>query len=78
MPKILSVQNIRFETLGLLEQMFLRDGYHVEKVNAQTESVTTSPFEYDAIVILGGPMSVYDNPPYLQKEQELIRNAIKN
>jgi GMP synthase (glutamine-hydrolysing) len=78
LPKILSVQNIRFETLGLLEQMFLHDGYHVEKVNAQIESVTTSPFEYDAIVILGGPMSVYDNLPYLQKEQELIRNAIKN
>ena len=78
MPKILSVQNIRFETLGLLEQMFLHDGYHVEKVNAQTESVTTSPFEYDAIVILGGPMSVYDDLPFLQKEQELIRNAMKN
>jgi GMP synthase-like glutamine amidotransferase len=33
---------------------------------------------YDAIVILGGPMAVYDNLTYLQKEQELIRNAIKN
>jgi GMP synthase-like glutamine amidotransferase len=33
---------------------------------------------YDAIVILGGPMAVYDNLAYLQKEQELIRNAIKN
>jgi GMP synthase (glutamine-hydrolysing) len=40
--------------------------------------VPTSPLGYDTIVILGGPMSVYDNLPYLQKEQELIRNAMKN
>ena len=78
MPKILSVQNIRCETLGLLEQMFVHDGYHVEKVNTQNDPVPTSPLGYDTIVILGGPMSVYDDLPYLQKEQELIRNAMKN
>ncbi len=72
------MQNIRFETLGLLEGMFMHDGYQVEKVNAQNDPMPTSPLGYDAIVILGGPMSVYENLPYLQKEQELIRNAIKN
>jgi GMP synthase (glutamine-hydrolysing) len=76
--KILSVQNIPCETLGLLEQMFEHDGYHIEKVNIQDDPVPTSPLGYDAIVILGGPMAVYDNFPYLQKEQELIRNAMKN
>jgi GMP synthase (glutamine-hydrolysing) len=78
LPKILSVQNIRCETLGLLEQMFVHDGYHVEKVNTQNDPVPTSPLGYDSIVILGGPVSVYDDLPYLQKEQELIRNAMKN
>ena len=78
MPNILSVQNIRCETLGLLEQMFVHDGYHIEKVNMQNDPVPTSPLGYDAIVILGGPMAVYDNLPYLQKEQELIRNAMRN
>ena len=78
MPKILSVQNIRFETLGLLEHMFMHDGYQVEKVNAQNDSVPTSPLGYDAIVILGGPMSVHDDLHYLQKEQVLISNAMKN
>lgn len=78
MPKILSVQNIRCETLGLLEPMFVHDGYQVEKVNTHNDIVPTSPLGYDAIVILGGPMSVYDDLPYLQKEQELIRNAMKN
>jgi GMP synthase (glutamine-hydrolysing) len=78
LPKILSVQNIPCETLGLLERMFVYDGYQVEKVNAQDDTMPTSPLGYDAIVILGGPMSVYDDLPYLQKEQELIRNAMKN
>jgi GMP synthase (glutamine-hydrolysing) len=78
LPNILSVQNIRCETLGLLEQMFVHDGYHIEKVNVQNDPLPTSPLGYDAIVILGGPMAVYDNLPYLQKEQELIRNAMRN
>jgi GMP synthase (glutamine-hydrolysing) len=76
--KILSVHNIRCETLGLLEPMFVDDGYDIEKVNIEDDPVPTSPLGYDAIVILGGPMAVYDNFPYLQKEQDLIRNAMKN
>ena len=58
--------------------MFVSDGYDIEKVNAQNDPVPTTPLGYDAVIILGGPMSVYDNLAYLQKEQELIRNAIKN
>ena len=56
----------------------MSDGYDIEKANTQKDHVPTSPLGYDAIVILGGPMAVYDNLAYLQKEQELIRNAIKN
>jgi GMP synthase (glutamine-hydrolysing) len=56
----------------------MSDGYDIEKVNTQKDHVPISPLGYDAIVILGGPMAVYDNLAYLQKEQELIRNAIKN
>jgi GMP synthase (glutamine-hydrolysing) len=78
LPQILSVQNIQCETLGLLEQMFVHDGYHIEKVNTPNNAVPTNPLGYDAIVILGGPMAVYENLPYLAKEQELIRNAMKN
>jgi GMP synthase (glutamine-hydrolysing) len=78
LPKILSVQNVGCETLGMFEQMFMQDGYHVEKINAQNDRVPVNPRDYDAIVILGGPMAVYDNLSYLQEEQELIRNTIMN
>jgi GMP synthase (glutamine-hydrolysing) len=58
--------------------MFVSDGYDIQKVNAQNDPVPTSPLGYDAVIILGGPMAVYNNLVYLRKEQELIRNAIKN
>lgn len=76
--KILSVQNIACETLGTLEQMFMSDGFEIEKVNAQSDPVPASSKGYGAIIILGGPMAVYDNLPYLQREQDLIRDAIKS
>lgn len=76
--KILSVQNIACETLGTLEQMFRSDGFEIEKINAQSDPVPASSKGYGAIVILGGPMAVYDNLPYLQREQDLIKDAIKN
>lgn len=76
--KILSVQNIACETLGTLEQMFMSDGFEIEKINAQSDPVPASSKGYGAIIILGGPMAVYDNLPYLQREQDLIRDAIKS
>lgn len=77
LKKALAVKNIACETLGTLEGLFRADGYDVETVNAQ-DKVPAGATDYSAIVILGGPMAVYDNFPYLQKEQELIRDAIKN
>jgi len=58
--------------------MFLNDGYDIQKVDTQIDPVPTSILGYDAIVILGGPMAVYDNLPYLQKEEEIIRTAIRD
>ena len=58
--------------------MFIQDGYHIDNINAQNDPVPDSPTDYDAIVILGGPMGVYDDLSYLQNEQELIRNAIRS
>ncbi|NWG37352.1 type 1 glutamine amidotransferase [Nitrososphaera sp.] len=77
MRKVLSVQNIACETLGTLQRLLKADGFEIESKSAQ-ELKSASSAGYSAIVILGGPMAVYDNLPYLQKEQELIRDAIKN
>ena len=76
--KVLSIQNIEFETLGTLKDLFESDGYQIENIEAQTEIIPSKADRYKAIVILGGPMAVYDGMSYIKKEQELIRDAIKN
>jgi GMP synthase (glutamine-hydrolysing) len=75
--KILSIQNISFETLGTLRELIIADGYQVENIEAQKEAVPNNAEQYTAIIILGGPMAVYDNAEYLKREQELIRRALK-
>lgn len=75
--KILSIRNINVETLGTLEPLFRSAGFQIEEVNAQEDQVPLNSGQYNAIVILGGPMSAYDNLSYLAREQELIRNAIR-
>lgn len=75
--KILSIRNINIETLGTLEPLFRSAGFQIEEVNAQEDQVPLNSDQYSAIVILGGPMSAYDNLSYLAREQELIRDAIR-
>ncbi len=75
--KILSIQNINFETLGTLTELIRSDGYQIENIVAEKEAVPTDAKRYAAIIILGGPMAVYDNVLYLKREQQLIRNALK-
>jgi GMP synthase-like glutamine amidotransferase len=72
--KVLAIQNSGIETLGNLEKLFESDGYVIESMEAGT-LVPDDPTNYSAIIILGGYMSVYENLPYLIKEQELIKKA---
>jgi len=58
-----------------LKKLFESDGYKIKTVNVKKDDIPHDPDLYAAIVILGGYMSVYEDLPYLNKEQELIRNA---
>jgi GMP synthase (glutamine-hydrolysing) len=75
--KILSIQNISCETLGTFEDLLVSEGYVLYKVMAPTEPIPQSAIEFSAIILLGGPMSVYEGIPYLNKEQSLIRDAFR-
>jgi GMP synthase (glutamine-hydrolysing) len=75
--KILSNQKISCETLGTLEDFLESDGYVLDKVLAPEDPIPQSAIEYSAIILLGGPMSVYEGIPYLTKEQFLIRDAYR-
>jgi len=76
--KVLAVQNIECETLGSFEPLLRLDGYSVDIFDAPSESLPAGPSGYSGIIILGGPMSVYENYSYLLREQELIKSAIRS
>jgi GMP synthase-like glutamine amidotransferase len=72
---ILSIQNTEIETLGNFKELFESDGYKIKTINVKKDNIPQDAEKYAAIVILGGYMSVYENIPYLNEQQELIRNA---
>jgi GMP synthase (glutamine-hydrolysing) len=74
---ILSLQNIPCETLGNFEGLFLNDGFDIEKVYTRKNRVPKDPTQYSAIVILGGPMSVYDNSDFIKDQIYLTQLASK-
>jgi GMP synthase-like glutamine amidotransferase len=76
--KVLAVQNIGCETLGAFESMFRADGFEIETITAQAGSIPKTADGWDGLVILGGPMAVYDNYGYLRNEQDLIRASIES
>tara|TARA_B100000315_G_scaffold28481_1_gene24290 strand:- start:25842 stop:26546 length:705 start_codon:yes stop_codon:yes gene_type:complete len=79
MKKILVLQNIGCEDLGTMEAAIKsRDmGYHyIHLYNNDNPPENLSG--YSALIILGGPMNVYETKqfPYLIDEERLIREAI--
>jgi hypothetical protein len=58
--KVLSIQNISCETLGTLKELFKSEGYHIKSIQVPREPVPKDAGEHLAVIILGGPMSVYD------------------
>lgn len=76
--RILAIQNIECETLGTLEGLFRSDGFEIDVISGPSGRVPSTPEGYAGIIILGGPMAVYDNHAFLSREQKLIRSAIKS
>ena len=75
--EILAIENIACETLGSLKELLVSDGYRISEILATKHEIPKNIENFDAIFILGGPMSVNDNFDYLWKEQQLIVNSIE-
>jgi GMP synthase (glutamine-hydrolysing) len=75
---VLCLQNIPCETLGNFESLFLNDGFWIQKINTRKHRIPVDPTQYSAIIILGGPMSVYENSDYIKDQINLAQIASKN
>ncbi|WP_111891414.1 glutamine amidotransferase [Acinetobacter sp. MB5] len=65
LPKtVYAIQHLAFEDLGALEDVFYRYGYRVRYFDAGVDDLTTA-LNYDGlVVILGGPIGVYEQDDY--------------
>lgn len=76
--QILCLKNFDIETLGSYEEFLHEDGYRIVDLMAKKTTIQNLQIDqYDAIFIMGGPMSVNDNYDYLEQEQRIISTANK-
>jgi len=73
--RVLAVRHVQFEDLGLIRPVVERRGYTVAYLDAGIESITPDTLlGPDILVILGGPIGVYETTayPFLAAERAAI------
>ncbi len=75
--EILAIQNIYCEPLGILKDYLVSDGFGITEILAGKEKIPENIEKFDAIFILGGPMSANDNIDCLIKQRQLVVNSLK-
>jgi GMP synthase (glutamine-hydrolysing) len=80
MRKLLVCQHVPHEILGTLNPMLKRAGFRIRYVNFGRHPDAEPTLDgYDGLVVLGGPMSAYDDHrlPHLTVEMKLIESAMQ-
>ncbi|GEM44714.1 type 1 glutamine amidotransferase [Deinococcus cellulosilyticus] len=78
MKDIWIIQHIRQETPGTLAELLLERGFNLRTFHPYLgDTVPTQPENIAGLVVMGGPMGVYDKDthPNLTQEMQLIQNA---
>jgi GMP synthase (glutamine-hydrolysing) len=82
MSKILVIQHVANEGLGILEEELKTQNFSTETLMASDSAVFPSGVkleEYGALIVLGGPMGAYeeDKYPWMKKELLVIQEALR-
>lgn len=80
MRKIMVFQHVAHELLGTLNPMLKAAGFRIRYVNFGRHPDSVPSLEgYNGLIILGGPMGVYEagSFPHLKVEMNLIEQALK-
>ena len=78
--KIHYLQHKPYESLGCIEDWIDKRGYPVSGTRFYENTALPDLSDFDFLIIMGGPMGVYDDDkyPWLKNEKLFIRNAIEN
>lgn len=73
------LQHVPFENLGSMENYFLSRGYQISSTKLYSEENFPGLEDFDWLIIMGGPMGVYDEDrfPWLKNEKRFISDAIE-
>lgn len=81
MPKVIVIQHVACEGLGIIEPELKKFGIKADflKVFKNASLPRSVPEGYGAIIVLGGPMGVYEDGvyPFIKDELSLIESALK-
>jgi len=77
--KIHTLQHVPFEGLGCIDQWITTKGHTVNYTKLYDNPQFPVLDEFDWLIVMGGPMGVYDEAmyPWLKEEKEFIRRAIE-
>jgi GMP synthase (glutamine-hydrolysing) len=76
----LAIRNIHFEDLGVFAAVLADHGYKVDYCDAGSRDLQSlDPLEPDLLIVLGGPMGVYekDKHPFLVREQDILAARVE-
>ena len=76
--KALVIQHLAFEGLGTLEPALTEAGYSIEIIHAG--DLSSSQAQPELLIILGGPIGVYENSeyPFLNLELDFIQHRLQH
>jgi GMP synthase (glutamine-hydrolysing) len=76
--RIHSLQHVPFEDIGSMASDFRVRGYSLSSTHWYRGDAAPAVDDFDALVVMGGPMGIYDEAiyPWLADEKALIKDAI--
>ena len=80
MKTALVLQHLEFENAGLIGNVLGKRGYKLKNLDATRDDISAFPVnKADIVVILGGPIGVYDGEcyPFINQELTLIEKSLK-
>lgn len=77
--RIHSLQHVSYEFLTTIERWAKEKKYSVSRTLLYQDFELPRPDDFDLLIILGGPMSIYeeDRYPWLKAEKKFIANAVE-
>jgi GMP synthase (glutamine-hydrolysing) len=78
-PETLAIRHVAFEDLGLLEPLLRARGHAIRYAEAPVDDLAAiDPLGPELLIVLGGPIGVYESAayPFIESERELLARRL--